>query len=149
MTRDATVTDDPGIVERLLAQMREHGGRATPARRLLLHALTEEPGHLTAEALAAQVRARAPGVNITTIYRNLDELERLRVIDRTRPGHGPATYHLAATAHGHLVCDQCGIVTEIPGRLFASLAEHARGQYGFTIEPHRSVIAGHCSGCRT
>lgn len=131
-----------------MARVRAHGDRVTPARRLLLQALADKSGHLTAEDLAAEVQARAPGVNITTIYRNLDELERLNVVDRTRSAHGPATYHLASTAHGHLVCEKCGTVTEVPGQLFASLAGEARNQYGFTIEPHRSALVGLCSSCR-
>jgi len=147
MNRQAPATENHDMVEGLLARMRAHGDRATLARRLL-QALAERPGHLSAERLAAEVRARAPGVNITTIYRNLDELERLKVVDRTRPVHGPATYHLASTAHGHLVCEQCGTVTEVPGHLFTSLAERAREHYGFTIEPHRSAVVGLCSTCR-
>jgi len=148
MTRQAPAAEKHDIVEDLVDRMRTHGDRATSARRLLLRALADSPGHLTAERLAAEVRARAPGVNITTIYRNLDELERLKVVDRTRPVRGPATYHLASAAHGHLVCEECGTVTEVPGRLFEILAEKAREDYGFTIEPHRSAVVGLCSNCR-
>jgi len=148
MSHQAPAAEHHDLVEALLARMRAHGDRATPARRLLLQALADKPAHLTAERLAAKVRARAPDVNITTIYRNLDELERLKVVDRTRPLHGPATYHLAATAHGHLVCEECGTVIEVPGQFFAGLADQAREHYGFTIEPHRSSVAGLCSGCR-
>jgi Ferric uptake regulator family len=49
-----------------------------------------------------RVHARAPDVHLSTNYRNLEELERLGVIDSTRLGSGPATYHLASAAHGHL-----------------------------------------------
>jgi Fe2+ or Zn2+ uptake regulation protein len=58
----------------------------------LLEALLAGPGHRSAEQLAADIQARAPGVNLSTIYRNLDELERLKIVDRTHLGHGPATY---------------------------------------------------------
>ena len=76
--------------------MRAHGGRATPARRLLLRALVENPGHSSAEELAASCPCPRPDVYKPTIYRNLDELERLNVVDRTRLGRGLATYHLAS-----------------------------------------------------
>ena len=99
--------------------MRAHGARVTQARRLLLAALVENPGHSSAEELAAYVQARAPDVNLSTIYRNLDELERLNVVDRTRLGHGPATYHLASATHGHLVCERCSSMTEVPDEIFA------------------------------
>jgi len=137
-----------GAVEDVLALLRSHGGRATPARRLLLNALFAGAGHRSAEELAAQVRALAPDVHLSTIYRNLEELERLGVIDSTRLSAGPATYHLATAAHGHLVCEQCGTMTEVPDEIFAGLVQVARDGYGFTINPHRFAVTGRCASCR-
>lgn len=148
MATRARPASDGEMIEQILARLRELGGRATPARRVLLSALLDTPGHHSAEELAAAVRARAPGVNISTVYRNLEELERLKVVDRTHLGHGPATYHLATTAHGHLVCENCGSMTEIPAVVFTSLAETVRAQYGFTAEPRHFAILGTCANCR-
>ncbi len=93
VSRDARDAGQPAadwdVIEQVLARMREDGGRATPARRLLLSALLENPRHRSAEELAADVQAHAPDVNRSTIYRNLEELQRLSVIDRTQSGHGP------------------------------------------------------------
>lgn len=135
------------VISEVLATMREHGGRATSARRLLLEVLVRTPGHHSADQLAAQVQARVPEVNKSTIYRNLEELERLQVVDRTYCGHGPATYHLAAAGHGHLVCDSCGSMTEIPDTIFDTLGQAAHATYGFTIEPRKSAIIGRCIRC--
>jgi len=148
MSRPAAATAHDDVIDRVLALLRAHGGRATPARRLLLGALVASPGHRSAEELAAEVQARAPDVHITTIYRNLEELERLEVVDRMHSGHGPATYHLASGAHGHLSCEGCGAVTEIPGEVFRGLAEAARGTYGFVINPGHFAVSGRCANCR-
>ncbi|HEY3878221.1 MAG TPA: Fur family transcriptional regulator [Trebonia sp.] len=152
MARDAPASPEhrPGgnAVEDVLALVRRNGGRATPARRLLLDALFANSEHRSAEALAAEVHARAPDVNLSTIYRNLEELERLGVIDSTRLGSGPATYHLAITSHGHLACEQCGTMTEVPDELFASLVRAAEAGYGFAINPHRFAVTGRCANCR-
>jgi len=151
VVQDAQATARPAadreVIEQILAKLREHGGRATSARRLLLGALLENPGHHSAEQLAAAVQARDPHVNVSTIYRNLDELERLKIIDRAHLGHGPASYHLATGAHGHFVCENCGSMTEVPGHVFTSLAETARIHYGFTIAPHRFAVTGLCANC--
>jgi len=138
----SAVTDD------VLALLREHGGRTTPAKRLLIETLQASRGHRTAEQLAAQVRARAPDVHLTTIYRNLEELERLGVVERTYAGHGPASYHLAGIPHGHLVCQQCGSLTEVPAALFDTLAASARQEFGFAVSPGYLAVAGHCASCQ-
>jgi Fur family ferric uptake transcriptional regulator len=148
VTQDAQLAGGQELIEDVLARMRSRGGRATSARRLLLAALVATPGHLSAEQLTAEVQARAPDVNLSTIYRNLEELERLRVVDRTHLGHGPATYHLASAAHGHLVCEKCGSMTEVPQELFAGLAEQARERYGFAVDPHRFAVTGRCASCQ-
>jgi Fur family ferric uptake transcriptional regulator len=148
MTQDAPEAVSHDLIEDVLARLRQHGTRVTSARRLLLSVLLESRGHRSAEELAADVQARAPEVNLSTIYRNLDELERLKLVDRTHLGHGPATYHLASATHGHLVCERCGSMTEVPDTMFDELAETTRQRYGFAIDPHRFAVIGICSNCQ-
>jgi Fur family transcriptional regulator, ferric uptake regulator len=148
--------DAPGVlplagfatIDDVLTGVRQRGDRITPARRLLLAALFGDRQHRTAEELAAEVQSQAPDVNISTIYRNLDELVRLRVVDRSRLGGGPAAYHLASATHGHLVCEQCGAMTEVPSELFRDVAETLAARYHFTVDPHRLAITGHCAACQ-
>jgi len=135
-------------VDAVLARLRERGGRATPGRRLLLSALFRDRRHRSAEDLAAEVKARAPDVNRSTIYRNLEELVRLRVVDRAYIGSGPAAYHLASVAHGHLVCETCGSITEVPDELFGGLARSVDERYGFAVDPHHFAVAGRCADCQ-
>jgi Fur family ferric uptake transcriptional regulator len=139
---------DVHTVEDVLALVREHGGRVTTTRRLLLEALFEGPGHRTAEELAETVQATAPDVALSTVYRNLDELERLGVVVHSHLGHGPATYHLAEGAHCHFVCQDCGAAVEAPDELFVGLAQAARDRYGFEIDTRHFAILGRCADCR-
>jgi Fe2+ or Zn2+ uptake regulation protein len=101
----AAARSEHEAVEAVLALIRENGGRATPARRLLLQALFGSQEHRTAEELAAEVRAHAPDVHLSTVYRNLEELERLGVIDSTRQQYGFAinTHRFAVTGR----CANC------------------------------------------
>jgi Fur family ferric uptake transcriptional regulator len=141
------VRDSSQAVEQVLAQVRARGGRVTTARRLLLRVLFEGEEHRTAEELAADVQQRAPDTHLSTIYRNLEELERLGVLVHCHLGHGPATYHLAGTTHAHLVCSKCGRTFEAPEELFQSLAREARRRYGFEIDPHHFAVLGRCASC--
>ncbi len=114
---------------------------------MLLEVLFEADGHMSAEDLAAAVQARAPDVHLSTIYRNVEELQRLGVIVHSHLGHGPATYLLAPLAHAHFVCAECGAMIEAPDELFRGLARTAKTRLGFTIDPHHFAILGRCSNC--
>jgi Fe2+ or Zn2+ uptake regulation protein len=137
----------PSSVDEVLALLRAGGGRATASRRVLLEVLFESGDHRSVEDLTAAVQARAPDVHLSTIYRNLEELERLGVLVHTHLGHGPATYQLASSAHSHLVCERCGRRFEAPEELFAGLAAEASRRYGFTIDPHHFSVLGRCASC--
>ena len=141
------VTLAPRSVEDVLELLRSRGGRVTTSRRVLLAALFEGGPHRTAEELAAEVQAQLSDVHLSTIYRNLDELERLGVIVHSHLGHGPATYHLASETHGHLVCEQCGTMLEVPEELFAALVRAARATYGFVVDARHFAVVGRCSAC--
>lgn len=135
-------------VDDVLELLRAAGGRATSSRRILLEVLfAAQDHHLSAEELAQAVADRAPDVHLSTIYRNLEELQRLGVIVHTHLGHGPATYQLASFAHGHFVCERCGAMIEAPDHVFRGLAETARSELGFTIDPHHFAILGRCADC--
>ncbi len=134
-------------LEEALELVRQQGGRVTSSRRLLLRALFATTGHRTAEELALEVQAEGPDNHLSTIYRNLEELERLGVVVHSHFGHAPATYHLARSVHGHFVCEQCGTLIEVPDSLFDGLAKTAQGKFGFTIDPHHFAMLGRCADC--
>jgi len=134
-------------VDEVLSLLRARGGRITAARRQLLEALFASTAHRTAEDLASEVHSLSPEIHLSTVYRNLDELERLGVIVHTHLGHGPAVYHLAAFAHGHLVCEQCGSAVEAPDGIFSGLSSEALARYGFSIDPRHFAVLGRCHEC--
>ena len=134
-------------VEDVLALVRARGGRATLSRRTLLEVLFDADGHLSAEDLAGAVQRRSPDVHLSTIYRNLDELQELGVIVHSHLGHGPATYQLATLAHAHFICELCGAAIEAPDEVFKGLARTAKTKLGFSIDPHHFAILGRCAAC--
>jgi Fe2+ or Zn2+ uptake regulation protein len=138
---------DFSSVDNVLALVRARGGRATLSRRILLEVLFDADAHLSAEDLAAAVQTRAPDVHLSTIYRNLEDLQRLGVIAHTHLGHGPSTYQLASLAHAHFICEECGSAVEAPDELFGGLARAAKDDLGFTIDPHHFAILGRCRAC--
>lgn len=133
--------------EPILGLLRAQGGRVTTGRRTILEAFLGIGGHVTAEVLTARVQASQPDVHESTVYRFLDELERLGVVDHVHLGHGPAVYHLASDAHHHLVCDSCGAVVEVPEAVFTDLRGRLHDDYGFSLRPRHFAVTGVCGAC--
>ena len=145
------MTADPGApprVEALLERVRSRGGRVTSARRALLEALlTAADHHLTAQDLAESVQRAVPDVHLSTVYRALESLEEMGIVDHAHLGHGRAVYHLVDEPHQHLVCERCERVVEVPDDVFAELSATLRRAYGFVLRPHHFAVVGRCAAC--
>lgn len=131
----------------LVDSLRGRGERITIARRALLTALAEAEDHRSAEELAADISRSHPDVHLATIYRTLDKLRRLGVVEHTHLGHGPAVYHLADEVHQHLVCENCGLVVEVPPTVFKPLERVILREYGFTMASRHFAVVGRCKEC--
>ena len=139
---------DQDRLDAILELLRRRGGRLTAARRAIITALFDSGGHVTADELAAAVQGAHPDVHLTTIYRCLEALEELAVVDHVHLGHGRAVYHLTEQTHQHLVCEDCGVVVEVPDALFGDLARRLQADYGFAIRPHHFAVLGRCRDCQ-
>ena len=134
-------------LDEALAMLRKSGGRITPTRRAVIQILISESTHLSAEDLAKRLQRRLPEVHISTIYRTLDALEAVGVVDHVHLGHGRAIYHLSSDMHQHLVCEVCSSVTEVPESFFLALKGELQESYGFTMRAHHFAVIGRCSQC--
>jgi Fur family ferric uptake transcriptional regulator len=132
-------------LERIVALLRERGGRVTTPRRAIVRALVGSDYHVTAEELAERVQAAHPDIHRSTVYRTLDTLTKLGVTDHVHLGHGPAVYHLTDEPHHHLVCDGCGAVIEVPPTVLAGVGRKVRADYGFELDAGHFALAGRCA----
>jgi Fur family ferric uptake transcriptional regulator len=140
------VSDDR--LEAVLTLLRSRGGRVTASRRAVLAALLASDGHVTAEELTKVVHRRHPDVHESTVYRTLDMLAELEVVDHVHLGHGAAVYHLADDRHQHLLCRACGAVVEVPDELFSGLRRRVEREYGFELRLRHFALVGTCRRCR-
>ncbi|HZG91877.1 MAG TPA: transcriptional repressor [Pseudonocardia sp.] len=120
----------------------------TPQRQLVLDAV-RELGHATPEQICVRVQQTAPAVNITTVYRTLDLLERIGVVRHTHLGHGAPSYSEQEHQHVHLVCHDCGTVAEVPTDLMDGLAERLTDTHGFDLDVTHVALSGRCRDCRS
>lgn len=133
--------------EQLAAAGRKRGG----ARRALLELLAAQTCALTAvEIEAALSAAGARRVSRASVYRILDELEQLGLVQRVETGQAMVRYERVGAHeehHHHLVCDRCGLVMPFSDpaleRAITSLSERVP----LTVSEHEIVIHGACRDC--
>ena len=134
-------------VDEAIAAIRASGSKVTVDRRAVVEALDRSGDHLTAEQVAEAVWARHPDVNLATVYRTLELLERLGIAFHVHLGHGPSRWHLAGDVHHHLVCESCQRVVEVPDATFDPLRKRLLDDTGFVIDPHHFSLSGICAAC--
>lgn len=128
-------------------ELRERGLRLTPQRELVLAAV-RELDHATPEEIAEKVRQSHPGINLSTVYRNLETLENVGLVQHSHLGHGGASYHAAEElAHLHLVCGTCGSVGDAPIETALNFVNSLTEDYGFRTDVSHFSVYGTCSTC--
>jgi Fur family ferric uptake transcriptional regulator len=135
-------------VDDALAILREHGLRASAARRLVVEALFAAGGPVSAERIAAGIAGRVPQSDPSSVYRNLERLQEVGLVRHVHLGHGPGMYVLAGSAREYLVCDACGAVRAVEpadlDEIRAGIADTFGWEAGFTHFP----IVGLCPSCQ-
>lgn len=129
------------------AQLRARGYRLTPQRQLVLEAVGAL-GHGTPEDIVTAVRKTASGVNISTVYRTLELLEQLGLVQHAHLGHGAPTYSVSTDDdHVHLVCRECGQVQEVDVDLLTEAVRRLADERGFTLDVGHVALFGTCALC--
>ena len=102
---------------------------------------------MTAADIAAAVQRLDPGLHRATVYRTLDLLAELGVVEHVHVAHGAAVYHLTEERHQHLVCESCGAVLEAPVDVVDELAARIEREYGFRVRAGHFPLTGVCADC--
>ena len=128
-------------------KLRSGGYRITPQRQLVLESV-QRLLHGTPEEILADVQRTASGVNLSTIYRNLEVLEEIGLVTHAHIGHGAPTYHSVDDhVHIHLVCDLCGSVQSIDAAIADTFLDELRNTNGFITDVSHVALHGTCSAC--
>jgi len=137
------------LVRRATDLLHARGERMTGARRAVLRALVADGGHCGAEAVVARVAAADPGVHRASVYRALEALSGLGVVQHVHLAHGATSYHVVTEGHAHLhlQCRRCGLVRDVPSDLLDGVAAVLAGAHGFVLDAGHVALSGLCAGC--
>lgn len=129
--------------------LRRAGHKLTPQRLMIVRILRHSDGHISAAQIADQVRGLYPFVDVSTVYRTLDVLKRMRLATSTDMGAGEVVFEWAPEEpHHHLICSSCGHVEEIEHRYLDGLEYKVRTDFGFEPDMHHFAIFGLCRECQ-
>jgi Fur family ferric uptake transcriptional regulator len=139
------------VVETVAASLRSRGERMTQPRRAVVATLARTDEHLSADEILLDASKTYPGVNRSTIYRALEALADLGVVQHIHSGRAATMYHLTTEQgpHAHATCDSCGRVIDLPDDVLAGAAARLRADEGFVLDPGHVALSGRCRDCAT
>lgn len=121
----------------------------TGPRRAVLRVLAERPAHLSAEDVVAAVSRLDTGVHRASVYRTLEALSDLGVVQHLHVGHGGTAYQLVREdgRHPHAQCQVCGNLIDLPAGLLDDVATDMASRHGFILDADHVALSGTCKEC--
>ena len=106
----------------------------------------------SAQEIHAQLRgSKSRSVGIASVYRVLDVLAELKLVQRVDVGDGIARFEPAlpdGDHHHHVVCDDCGKVEPFSDSSLETAIAIASKRLGYSVDAHEVVLRGECGDCR-
>jgi Fur family ferric uptake transcriptional regulator len=132
-----------------LSALSDNGYRLTGARRAVVEIVAESPRALTPLEVFDSARAAHPELGLVSVYRTLEKLEELHLIQRVHQPEGCQAFVSANQGHQHmLLCQKCGKVTFFEGDDLENLISVISGKTGYKIQEHWLQLFGLCATCR-
>lgn len=140
-------------IERIKEALHDARYKLTPQREVTVRVLLEnESSHLSAEDVFMKVKDKYPEIGLATVYRTLELLNELNVLDKVNFGDGVSRYDLrkegAQHFHHHLICIHCGSVEEVEEDLLTDVEKIVTRDFNFDIIDHRLTFHGVCKLCK-
>lgn len=140
-----------GWLQRAHGALAAAGFKRGGARAALLELLARERCALTAVEIEDALRTqRARAVSRASVYRILDQLEQLGLVQRVETGQAMVRFERAHDAQGHhhhLVCDECGAVIPFSDPLLERAITSLSERVPLSVSEHEIVLHGACENC--
>lgn len=140
------------LFEEICNRLSEKDYKLTPQRKIIVKSLLENAnGHLSAEDLYGIVKRKHPEIGLATVYRSLELLADLGVLQKMDFGDGRSRYEFnddEVHHHHHLICLSCGEVQEFEDDLLETLETAISRKSQFRITDHQLKFYGYCRKCQ-
>ena len=134
-----------------LSQLKSNGYRLTNARKAVVKTVAGTTFALNPLEVYEQAKSVCPSLGLVSVYRTLEKLEALNLIQRVHQPDGCNAYLPHAKGHQHLIiCHRCGKAEYFEGEEDMDLFfERVAGEHGFTVIQHWLQLFGVCSDCKS
>lgn len=137
------------IPDTWLQALHDNGYRVTAPRRAVVAVVATHGRALNPYQVFELARSRCRTLGLVTVYRTLEKLEALGLIERVHQPHGCHAYLPAKVGHQHLLlCQACGRAEYFSGDDLESLISRIAARTGYQIQEHWLQLFGLCTGCR-
>lgn len=126
------------------------GHRSTEPRMAVVELLGRQECVLSAREIVDKLREEGRDVGLATVYRALERLESLGLVQRLDVGEGSARYEPAAPGgehHHHLVCEECGLVSPFEDLELERAIARLASRVPYRVGGHDVVLRGSCPEC--
>ena len=132
-----------------LTQLQDNGYRLTGARRAVVETIQQSTRALTPVEVFDKARKKYPALGLVSVYRTLEKLEELHIIQRVHQPQGCQAFVAASHAHEHLLlCQRCGRVKFFEGDDLEALIQSIAKKTGYQIREHWLQLFGLCQTCQ-
>jgi len=131
--------------------LKKNGLKFTIQREVILQTLYDSDEHLTPEALHQLISTNHPNLKagIATVYRTLALLEDAQIVTSLSFGVQGKKYELGAKDHhDHMICTECGAITEFVDEQIEKRQHAIAEELGFKMTDHSMQIYGLCRACQ-
>jgi Fur family ferric uptake transcriptional regulator len=137
------------ISEVWLAKLQSNGYRLTGSRKVVVEIIARSQRALTPLEVYDIARLKNSGLGLVTVYRTLEKLEELGLIQRVHQPQGCQAFIAAFTGHQHMIlCLKCGKVDFFAGDNLDGLFQSIGETTGFHIKDHWLQLFGTCLDCQ-
>jgi Fur family ferric uptake transcriptional regulator len=141
---------DRSWADHALRRIQEAGLRRGGARVAVVEALARHDCAVTALELDDELRSRRPSVGRASVYRALEQLEQLGLVQRFEATRGIASYERVSPSgdhHHHAICRKCGRMQPFEDPALERAIDGASDRVDFVISEHDVVLRGLCGRC--
>ncbi|MBA4383959.1 MAG: hypothetical protein C0410_04430 [Anaerolinea sp.] len=136
-------------IERWLDLLEQKGSRITGPRRTIVELMVNSEHALSPVDVFDQARSKYPKMGLVTVYRTLEVLSDLGLVQRVHQAEGCHMYLRAANGHEHLlICSCCGKASYFSGDDLGVLIQKISQESGYSIQSHWLQLQGLCQKCQ-